>query len=1472
MRKYGLLFLEILLCISFITLSIIGSSIKAILANYNKSLGSQSKIELNMNNVMHHVQILSSFSSRVPGYPDTLNVVNYLVKELNKYNLNVTLQSFKVAMPIDEGSYVKVNNLVLKAYALWPNGIQTCSTPSGEISGKLIYVGHGTFNEIRGKDVKGAIALMEFNSGMNWLNLMKLGAKGVIFIEPIYTDMYESLKKAIPVPVYFPRLYVNGSVGLKLKELADKGIEAKIYIGMKWKQVTAWNILAKLPGSEFTNEVIVISTNYDSWSIVPALAPGGGDTLSIGILLELARVFAENRPKRTLWFLFHTSYYQAQTGIIEWVERYLFSPEVQNGTLKILFHIDLDISSESKSLDVLYTSPPLWFGDIDQFAARFSWFETTVVNNLDRALRDLIRFNFASMRWGTQPVLRDTDWYYWPAVQPVLQTGILGVTLRTQWTRRLRWFTPLNDVRYINWKNVSYQLKVISSIVNTLANTPEWGLDYVTPTRMSLAPSVGWLMLGFITLEGRVAEFNVSSGWYSPVGNLLVRAYYGDPNSYLIWFFSSRYNFSDSEGRFIFHGLVPYQTCSFDAWGFDRNGRICYAVDYGIYGTATQLSGGISTHVYAISHPSSVMIPVFKCVEATIYDLLDPNIMRRCQTYFSSTNPTLSVYEYGTDSLPTFFSTYFAPSYDVGMVFVKPGSRVIVTFNPFIGRRSRPALIFTNSSEDYPEGYGYVLNHPLTIGGILEASKDMYHMVKYRYSLLASRNIRNPSIEELIREAELLIFNASKSYSHFIYDKATSYAWLSLTMLLRAYDQVMSSINEVAIFIAFFAIPTILFAISFERLILHRQGIRRILGIIAILFLAFTFLNYITPAFTILQNSAMVIIGIGLLLLTFFIIGVFARDIQDLMERGLIEVFGEHLVKGERVTAILHTVGVAIENMRKRPLVTVLSLITIICFTAAQTAFTSASYMISIASSSMKGQIPYEGILLKRQYGFFPETTRGGGLDLPLISYYLKMFNETFIVAPRVWYYPTSLYPYGVSTLFISQKGLSKFISPVALLGLTDEELGILLKDHIISGSLSLANDGCIVSKTLASELNLTIGDKLYISSLNINLTVRGIMLITQDDLRDFDGEYIIPIDPSYSTEISRMEIPFTEEAYPMPISVDNFIIIPWKIAYKFGGYISSVALIPRHKSSQDDLVKIGRQLALSLDIPVYVGYDNTVTLLSRTITYAISGWELMSVILILSILSIINVFLSNVQQRRREIYVYASLGLSPMSAALMFIVEAITYAALGVSLGYILGYCLDNLLLYTVPEISSELSFNITSVFIVFSLLSIFIACIVSAIYPSLIASKIITPSLERRWKPPTKPKRNIWEMPLPFKVASKAEALGVLKFLAEYYSGLGSVKRWFNVLSVGKIDYNKLEFEMEVMLLPPELNIVQKVTVQAITGDGKTYEFIVIVERLRGDYNQWKNRNYYFFDDLRKQLLLWRTLPPETQRKYLT
>lgn len=118
-----------------------------------------------------------------------------------------------------------------------------------------------------------------------------------------------------------------------------------------------------------------------------------------------------------------------------------------------------------------------------------------------------------------------------------------------------------------------------------------------------------------------------------------------------------------------------------------------------------------------------------------------------------------------------------------------------------------------------------------------------------------------------------------------------------------------------------------------------------------------------------------------------------------------------------------------------------------------------------------------------------------------------------------------------------------------------------------------------------------------------------------------------------------------------------------------------------------------------------------------------------------------------------------------------------------------------------------------------------------------------------------------------MPLRV-TKEEALLLLAYLKEYYSGAGSEKTSFRVMSVS-MKPEEMTIVMEIFLTPAEAGITQEVECTFHKSDGR-YILHVVVTRKSGDLNLWQDRSYSFLDDLRKQLLLWRSLPQEEREKY--
>ena len=270
--------------------------------------------EFNIDNVKKHVEKLSSFQSRFTGYPGFYAAAEYIVEQLKEMGVKPYgadegyYEYFYMTIPYEERCSIKLEDgTKIRAYTLYPNDVNTSPYTSSEEGDELVYVGKGELEDYAGVDVRGKFVLMEFNSFWMFRLAMMMGAKGVIFIEPLDTTQMEALAKIYALPVSFPKLYVRRSDGLLLKKLCEEQGKVKIWIDSytMWRKVKVANIVGYIPGKiaserPESDEVIILASYYDAWSITPGLAPGATDALGVSVLLEIARILAEHQPYRSV--------------------------------------------------------------------------------------------------------------------------------------------------------------------------------------------------------------------------------------------------------------------------------------------------------------------------------------------------------------------------------------------------------------------------------------------------------------------------------------------------------------------------------------------------------------------------------------------------------------------------------------------------------------------------------------------------------------------------------------------------------------------------------------------------------------------------------------------------------------------------------------------------------------------------------------------------------------------------------------------------------------------------------------------------------------------------------------------------------------------------------------------------------------------------------------------------------------------
>jgi hypothetical protein len=186
-------------------------------------------------------------------------------------------------------------------------------------------------------------------------------------------------------------------------------------------------------------------------------------------------------------------------------------------------------------------------------------------------------------------------------------------------------------------------------------------------------------------------------------------------------------------------------------------------------------------------------------------------------------------------------------------------------------------------------------------------------------------------------------------------------------------------------------------------------------------------------------------------------------------------------------------------------------------------------------------------------------------------------------------------------------------------------------------------------------------------------------------------------------------------------------------------------------------------------------------------------------------------------------------------------------------------------------------LQLNYASTSVVLSVAMIMVAILAVTVYPVLKASRIVTPSLERRWRI-TPPKGDVWEVPLPFTAIKDEEADGVLAYIHELLMGHTlEDSEVFRTKPPVKLVESKTDktyvraLEFACNLAPYGLGIAQNTRFMDVKElDTGRHSFILRMERATGPRNSWVTFGREFIDLMRKQLLLWRGMRPSEREKY--
>ena len=1498
---------------------------------------------IDMDNIITHVRYFSSLS-RTTGYPGAAQAAEYIYNYFNDaLDLRSWVEEYKVAVPVDHGSKLTVLQPFqqsINAYALAPNNLQTCKTPVGGLEGALTYVGTGSLDELKGS-ISGSILLMEFNSGDNWLNAMRLGAKAVVFIEPSVTIRSEADRKHLDTPVKFPRLYISAEDGenLKTRLLGGETVTVRIEVDMTWENVVAQNIIAVVNGTETgeeKNNAIVVSAYYDSASVVPLLASGADEANGIASLLELARILKEHPPRRPVWLIAFSGHTQAMAGGRDfiWHSRQVVGQEADGSPKYFTWHFDhvgktsdvtvapqalklafsLDFSTDSDALAL--TPGSTYYGVGGPWMTWYDYSPGTLVRFLltgerygqypyqagvplgfyyigSTALRERLGSSFHGLTYKAFGL--GLDERYLPSsvtheASIFAQTGTWGVGFYTAMASRLLYNTPINTFDKVNFGNLAPQVELAFILIRAATNDIEY-FDFkkaaVSSVQFSAAAFFNHVNrddsgLGFGVVKGQIGRWDIKKNWYvsnweDALGKdgqilvhvkLLARAdVYG--HSFI--------QFAEPDGSFTVKGVLPSlgwaaQQAIYQMLPFVVNhttGDIEYAPDFGPFGTRLWPFGysffTFEKDLIDGSGARIVYLSMFKAGTIAIHDLIDP---RSILTPVGGGSLKVINHESGVE--PTSFSYFVAdpPSFEGtgrvflgdptsgydAVVFVPGDSAVRIIF--LGGVDAYPIGILTNSERGIAAGSGKYVDIAPTA---LLLARDLLYITEERINQMrAQRIIAGPSAaEEAYEKARGFLGLADDSLSRFEFGKYYTYilkAWYyARNSYVQTRDLIVDSINT---FVFFFALM-LPFTFLIDRIAIHLEGRKRILSLVASFTITIFILYLLHPGFRLAANAGMAAVSLATFMLAAPVPLIMFNDIVNVVKEIRRRLIGPHFMEIARVGTAFTAFSLGVENLRRRRFRTALTLISIILVVFSLTSFTSTSSLWAIQKSPpplqpLAAWNPlYTGILITRTSNFAP-------INPQLIGVLRTFYGEQATIAPRAFIRVANRF------IFNATGGLGRISG---ILGFTPEEFEVLKLQNVIYQDVGVPwfREGdvytCFLGEDVAEALAASPGD--WVSLFGVNLRVLGV--ISQNAMRevyDIDGQQITPFDPN-------IPVP------PVPRAFWGLVFIPYELALSLGGSTVSVGL--SFKGSVD-LDAVASDLCDYLSLYAHSVYASKGLQASQCFIYtprvlfSVTGWQYTLIPFIVTAFLILNVMLGTIHERIRDISVYSAVGLSPSQVSGMFFAESIVYAILGTSMGYILGLVTSTVLGGIIPGIST----NYASSAIVSALTLSIAAVLVSSVYPVFRASRAVTPSLERAWKIPTKPKGVEWNVPLPFSV-EEAEVKGILVYVMEFIQRYGSEAVSFQASNLRldeKVEDGRRTYRLkvDVRLKPYEMGVMEEVDLMAVGKPGETkFSFNLYGKLATGPRQLWLVGHRSFVDVVRKQILLWRSLRPQDREAYL-
>lgn len=882
---------------------------------------------------------------------------------------------------------------------------------------------------------------------------------------------------------------------------------------------------------------------------------------------------------------------------------------------------------------------------------------------------------------------------------------------------------------------------------------------------------------------------------------------------------------------------------------------------------------------------------IFRCTPVQVFPMPDPNTMNAYANF--------NLMEAGSLAAPK--DQYMQSAGGGHVCFVPPDSRLFFTFKQ--GSKSNPNLMEVrafalNAAGDLDKGefrpggiagQGYfVADTPSLINIELDVARSMAQLNAARVSIQRKYNMADKMVTTYSATSIELANEASAKAAAGNLVEAKRKAAESMAYSANAHPVIRKNASDAIVGILFYLILAIPFSIFLEKLLVGHPDLRaQLLGQGVLFVLFFLALRAFHPAYQLVRSSYMILLGFVTFALAMavgsFVAARFAKNMGELQRRFRQEVETSDVSRaGAASTAYL----LGLNNLRKRPVRTALTMVTLILVTFVMICFASISTNVKDIEFPV-GKAAYNGMLLRDR------MLKDVAAALAPVR---ELYGEDHVVAPRSWagnFVPIVGQSTEYAEYIITRTAGDKTyeVKANAILGVTVQEAEITdLKSTFDILTRWFEKDdekSCFLPRTLADGVLLTDDDvkagTAVVAMGGKDYTVLGIYDDGKvDAVLDLDGDSLMPIDllslrsPAvYSAgEVSSSQ---GEDEIPQNtprLSARKVVITPRENMPAGAARMPSIAIKLKNLDYGAARTLIGSHLERTGQ-PAYYGLDGIAFFGGKFRMSSVEGLLDLVLPLIIAALTVLNTMRGSVYERRSELFVFNAVGLAPNHIRFLFLAEASVYAVVGVVGGYLLAQSSGTML--KLIGLAGGLTINYSSLSAVAVSVVIMLVVFLSSLIPARMAARIAAPSetmtLKRRVA--TSDEETL-ELPFTF---NKRDRIGIIPYFADWLGnyGEGSAGEFFCSPPVATVTLDAAGHPMPCLttttwLKPYDLGVSQKVDV-IVRLDSKTGDnvAVVVMTRLSGDRDSWDRCRHAFIRLLRKRFLTWRAVSDDDRKLLL-